>query len=174
MKFLITYTVALVCLSNILSSCKDEDLDISSFNQVNWAKRTVPNAITDTLISGSSYLTVYSEIYSQSEHVTHDLTATISMRNTNRKDTIYIEKAEYFNTKGESIRTYFNKTIFIAPLETVEIVIDEKDKTGGSGANFLFDWKVPSGAHEPYFESVMISTSGQQGLSFATRGVNYK
>jgi hypothetical protein len=81
-----------------------------------------------------------------------------------------LEKTEYFNTKGDLIRTYFNKMIFIAPMETVEIVIDEKDKVGGTGANFLFDWKIKPNTNEPAFEGVMISTSGQQGISFTTHG----
>jgi len=55
-------------------------------------------------------------------------------------------------------------------METVEIVIDEKDQEGGTGANFLFDWSIKPNSHEPYFEGVMISTSGQQGLSFTTEG----
>jgi hypothetical protein len=92
------------------------------------------------------------------------------MRNTNRADTIFIEKAEYFDTKGRSIRTYFNKPIYLAPMETVEIVIDELDKEGGTGANFIFDWKIKPTSNEPLFEGIMISTSGQQGLSFTTQG----
>lgn len=92
------------------------------------------------------------------------------MRNTNLKDTIYITKADYFDTKGSLIRTYFDEPIYIKPMETVEIVIDEKDQSGGTGANFLFQWSMKHTSHEPYFEGVMISTSGQQGLSFTTQG----
>lgn len=92
----------------------------------------------------------------------------------NVSDTIYIEKAAYFDTKGKLIRNYFNKPIFLAPMETVEIVIDEADREGGTGANFHFDWKIPGEASEPFFEGVMISTSGQQGLSFTTQGRRIK
>lgn len=96
------------------------------------------------------------------------------MRNTSLKDTVYIDKAEYFDTKGTPIRIYFEQTIFIAPMETVEIVIDEIDREGGTGANFLFDWKIKPASSEPLFEGVMISTSGQQGLSFTTQGQRVK
>jgi hypothetical protein len=89
-------------------------------------------------------------------------------------DTVYIDKAMYFDTRGRSIRTYFDRTIFIAPMETVEIVIAERDKEGGTGANFLFNWKIKPTSSEPLFESVMISTSGQQGLSFTTQGKRIK
>ncbi len=159
--------------TTLFQACSDKK-GISSMNPVNWDKKAVDIPITDSFISGATYLSVYSRIYSQSEHKTHDLTVTVSMRNTNLSDTIYIEKAEYFDTKGKLIRSYFNKPIFLSPMETVEIVIDEADQEGGTGANFHFDWKIHQKASEPFFEGVMISTSGQQGLSFTTQGRRIK
>lgn len=158
----------------LLISCGEPERGMSSVDPVNWARRSARIGPSDSLETGASYLSVYSEIYSQTEHLTHNLTATISMRNTSRTDTLYIAKAEFFNTSGESIRNYFDHPIFIAPLETVEIVIDEHDQEGGTGGNFLFDWQVAPGADPPLFEAIMISTSGQQGLSFSTRGVPIK
>ncbi len=143
---------------------------MSSVSKVIWEKRFLEPKLSDSLVEGTTYLSVYSQIYSQTESRRHDLTATVSMHNTNVKDTIYIKKAEYFNTEGNSIRTYFDNTIFVAPMATVQIIIDEKDKSGGTGANFLFEWIIKPGSNEPFFEAVMISTSGQQGLSFSTRG----
>ena len=124
------------------------------------------------LREGSTYLSVYSEIYSESEHRTFNLTATVSMRNTSRSDTVFVHRAEYFNTQGVAIRSYFDRPILIEPMETVEIIIDEDDREGGSGANFIFDWAVRPGSPAPHFESVMISTYGQQGLSFTATGVH--
>jgi len=165
--------VSLVLTILFFSACKEER-KISSFNPVDWKKRSIEQYPTDSLMQGSSYLSVYSHIYGQTEHITHNLTATVSMRNVNRKDTVYIDGAEYYNTKGNLIRSYFDHAIFIAPLETVEIVIDQVDKEGGSGANFLFDWRTKTSSLEPLFESVMISTTGQQGLSFSTQGKRIK
>ncbi len=152
----------------VLQACQNSS-EISSIDPVNWNNRFISLELNDSSEVASSYLSVYSRIYSQTEHKTHSLTATISMRNTNRKDSIYIIKAEYFDTRGNLIRTYFDKAIFIAPMETVEIVIDETDQEGGTGANFIFEWLVEPGINEPFFEGIMISTSGQQGLSFTTQ-----
>ena len=163
----------LTLVTFLFLSCNNKS-EISSVGIVNWENRTIKKQPKEVNVNGSTYLSVYSQIYSQTEHRTHNLTATISMRNANRLDTVYINKAEYFNTKGESIRTYFENTIFIAPMETVEIVIDEKDQEGGTGANFLFDWSIKQGVSKPLFEGVMISTSGQQGLSFTTEGRQVK
>lgn len=163
----------LIILIGLVASCEDEKA-ISSYNPVDWETRSAKIPEIDSLQNGKSYLSVYSEIYSQTEHRTHNLTTTVSMRNINIKDTIYINKAEYFNTEGKSIRTYFDHPIYIAPLETVEIVVDETDVEGGTGANFVFGWSVKKSISEPLFEGVMISTSGQQGLSFTSEGVRIK
>lgn len=164
----------LVLLGIILLSSCEEETPVSSLDPENWNKRLVGEELPDSLLSGESYLSVYSQIYSISEHRTHDLTATISMRNTNKADSIYITSAEYYNSHGELIRTYIKQPVFIGPMETVEIVIDETDKEGGTGANFLFYWKTRPEANAPLFEGVMISTSGQQGLSFTTQGKQIK
>tara|TARA_R110002110_G_scaffold5970_1_gene30173 strand:- start:2303 stop:2815 length:513 start_codon:yes stop_codon:yes gene_type:complete len=163
-------SILLLILGLALASC-NRNQEISSVNPTNWAKRAANESVLTSLESGETYLSVYSQIYSQSEHKTHDLTVTVSMRNPSPVDTLYITKAEYFDNHGVSIRTYFDSPIYLAPMETAEIIIDERDKSGGTGGNFLFDWKIKPETNTPIFEAVMISTSGQQGLSFTTRGV---
>ncbi len=140
---------------------------------VNWEQRTWIQ--TSSLISfpGQTYLPVYSEIYDQSDENTHLLTITVSIRNTSQTDSLYITSADYYNTKGEQIRKYIHKPVFLAPLETIEIVIPRLDASGGTGANFIFDWGIKNPTYEPLFEAVMIWTTGNQGISFATRGINY-
>lgn len=165
MKYYLFVAIGIV----VVAACGSEP-ELSSIDPVNWNKRAAVYRPADSLSTGTTYLSVYSQIYSQTEHRTHNLTATVSMRNVNRADTVFIDRAEYFDTRGRSIRVYFEQTIYVAPLETVEIVIDELDREGGTGANFLFDWAAKPAAAEPLFEGIMISTSGQQGLSFTTRG----
>jgi len=41
-------------------------------------------------------------------------------------------------------------------LETVEIIIEDRDMEGGSGANFVFDWAIENDKNPPLFEAVMI------------------
>lgn len=154
----------------IVLGCQ-ESREISSINPVNWQKRTIDITGQSNLITGSSYLSVYSEIYERSERLTYELTVTVSMRNISSSDSVFILNAEYYDTKGALIRSYFDKPIFIKPLETVEIVIDEDDNHGGTGANFIFEWATRNTNTEPLFEAVMLSTSGQQGISFTTQGV---
>ncbi len=93
------------------------------------------------------------------------------MRNTSETDTVYLSRAAYFDTDGKLERTYFEKPIFLAPMETVEIIIDEKEEGGGTGSNFIFDWHIPNGVSEPLFEAIMNSTYSQQGISFTTQAM---
>lgn len=153
-----------------LTACETKR-EMSSINPVNWENRTASSVSLETLTKGSTYLPVYSEIYHLHDAITYALTVTVSLRNVSATDTVFVLKADYYNTEGHVIRKYFNDPIFLKPLETVEIVIDEADSTGGTGGNFLFDWAVSDERNAPLFEAVMISTSGQQGLSFLTRGV---
>lgn len=150
-----------------LFSCTDPN-KTESFQPVDWDSKVV-KVNENNLEAGVSYLSVYSQIYSLTEHRTHDLTVTVSIRNTHPHENIYVKKVQYFNTKGELIRNYFDKTILVKPMETLEIVIDQTDREGGSGANFLFEWLKENNSVDPLFEAIMISTSGQQGLSFSTQ-----
>ena len=166
-------TLSFIFLSLILlTACSQSDTTVP--NSVNWEERMVDASMLKNLESGSSYLSVYPQIYSLDEHRTHDLTVTVSLRNTSLSDSAYISSARYFDTHGDLIRSYFDAPIYISPMETVEIVLKETAQEGGTGANFIFDWAILPNSNEPLFESVMISTAGQQGLSFTAQGVRVK
>lgn len=147
---------------------------VTSIPKEDWAKRQARISSPDSLLSGSTYLSSYSEIYTKSENHTFSLTGTISLRNVNLNDTIYIDEANYHKTSGLQVRTYFDAPIFLAPMETVEIIITDDDIEGGTGDNFVFHWRKPPGTNDPFFEGVFISVYGQQGISFTTSGIRIK
>ncbi len=162
-RFLVTTVILILCIA-----CREKE-EISSIDPVKWEDRIVSStALTDSLESGKSYLSIYSQIFSLTEHKTHNLTVMVSLRNMSDNDTIYLNTAHFYDTHGKLIHDYFIKPIYMAPLETLEIVIDEADTAGGTGGNFIFKWKIPENCPEPLFEAVMTSTTSQQGLSFIT------
>ncbi len=138
---------------------------------VDWEARNATANLPDSLETGSTYLSVYSQIYSGSQERLVDLTATISIRNPNTEETLFIKTIDYYNTEGDRIRSYLSYPVFILPMETVEIIIQHNDNEGGTGANIIFDWEKAATAVDPVFEAVMISTYGQIGLSFVTQGI---
>ena len=155
----------------ILFSCgREKEIDYK--HTLEWTSRQCDASQVEGLQKGKTYLPVYSHIYHRYDHHTFDLTITVSIRNVSLTDTVYIFSADYFDTYGKNIRQYLKHTVYLKPMETIEIIIEEEDQEGGSGANFIFDWAVKNPQNPPLFEAVMISTSGQQGLSFSTRGVN--
>lgn len=166
MKLTTIFIFCSVLLFNCEPPKKPEDI-----HQENWTKREMNRPLKDSLEYGKSYLSIYSQIYSITQHSTHNLTAVASLRNISDRDTIYLTKATYYDTHGNLLKTYFDKPIYLAPLETTEIIIDEISVEGGTGSNFLFEWKIPKNCPEPFFEGVMNSTMGKQGLSFTTQSI---
>ncbi len=117
------------------------------------------------------YIPIYSDIYYLDSHHTFSLTATLSIRNTSFQDSIYIFSIDYYNSGGEKVRRYNDSTLLVKPMESAEFVVEDKDDTGGVGANFVVEWGAKTGAQRPYFQGIMIGTNGQQGISFTTEGI---
>jgi len=164
---------ALIAFTMLFFACGSE-LQNDAPTHEDWTKRTMEGPGLDSLDLGKSYLSIYSQIYSSTVNKAYNLTAMVSIRNTSEMDTLYILKADYYDTHGKLIEKYVDKTIFLAPMETIEIIINEKDIAGGTGSNFLFNWKIQNNSSTPLFEAVMNSTLGQQGLSFTTQAVRTK
>lgn len=164
----------LLCILTISCDESGKPKSISSINHENWSKRKALFNTNDSLEYGKSYLSIYSQIYSHSEHKKHSLTAMVSLRNTSDADTLYLMKVAYYNTTGDPIRSYIKDPIYLVPLETAEIIIDEIDVEGGTGSNFIIEWKIPPSSSEPIFECVMNSTIGSKALAFTTHAVRIK
>jgi hypothetical protein len=162
--------IRIIFLSLVFLSCQSET-DKNLDQQVDWESRKSEIIDFNNYIQGKTYLPVYSHIYHIHEHKTFDLTITISIRNVSMTDSVYILKADYYNTVGTKVRQYLKVPVFLMPLETVEIIIEDRDMEGGSGANFIFDWAMENDKNPPLFEAVMISPYEQEGLAFTTRGV---
>lgn len=120
----------------------------------------------------SIYVPIYSDIYSFNRQSKLLLTATLSVRNTSIRDSIFIDDIDYYDSKGKLVRQYIDKTILLEPLQTIDYVIDHEDQMGGTGANFIVNWGCNNPTVKPIFQGIMISTKGQHGISFVTEGVS--
>ncbi len=136
----------------------------------NMVENNLPES--STMLTGETYLSLYPELYTQSKKTMLSFTSTVSIRNISRTDTLYLLSGEYYNTQGDKIKDYFATPVYVKPLETIEIIVRFEDDKGGSGANFIFDWMVPSKNSIPLIEGLMVSTMASQGMSFSTAGVN--
>jgi hypothetical protein len=116
------------------------------------------------------YVPAYSHIYSGDREKPFLLTVTVSIRNIDPKHQIKITLVDYYETQGKLLKKYIDKPITLNPLESLRYVIPERDRSGGSGANFIVEWQSDRFVNPPIIESIMIGTQTQQGISFTSRG----
>lgn len=122
------------------------------------------------VVGATVYVPVYSHIYQQSQNRTFNLTATLSVRNTDLNSPIIIKKVYYYDSDGKLVHKYLDDPQTIGPLSSTSFVIEEEDLRGGVGANYLVLWEAKQPVNQPIFEAVMISTAQNQGISFVSVG----
>lgn len=116
------------------------------------------------------YVPVYSHVYYQGG-ASYSLETTLSIRNTDPVHVIYVKSVEYFDTSGKLIKKHLDQTIRLAPLQTIEFLVERRDSSGGSGANFLVEWLGQRHTNKPLIEAVMVGTAGAQGICFGRTGI---
>ncbi|MBV6639900.1 MAG: DUF3124 domain-containing protein [Cyclobacteriaceae bacterium] len=165
-------SVKAICSFLILISCdfqgherKQKVKDKYALMEVNMVPQNLP--MRDT-----TYVPIYSQIYNETKETKFSLTATLSVRNTSFKHTIYLTTVDYYDSFGEIAKTFQKNPLKLAPMQSVEYVIEEGDLSGGTGANFIIIWEAESTAVDPIFEGIMLSNHAQQGISFTTKGIS--
>jgi hypothetical protein len=120
------------------------------------------------------YVPVYSSIYAGPKNTEIELTATLSVRNTDPAYPITISEVAYYNSAGQFLVNYISRPLKLDPLASTHFVISERDTSGGSGAKFITKWKADQDVNIPIFEAVMVTTRSGQGISFVSRGTPIK
>jgi len=116
------------------------------------------------------YVPAYSHIYAGVRDRAYLLTITLSIRNIDPHSEVTITRVDYYETQGKLLKEHIDKPKVLKPLESIRFIIPERDKSGGSGANFMVRWKSDKPVNPPIVEAVMIGTRSQQGISFTSRG----
>ena len=115
------------------------------------------------------YVPVYSHIYHQRGRP-QLLTVTLSVRNTDLEREILLTSVRYYDTSGQEVKSHLDRPLRISALAAIEFVVARDDTTGGSGANFIVERISSKPVSAPVIETVMIDTSGNQGISFVRQG----
>ncbi|MGD9488766.1 MAG: DUF3124 domain-containing protein [Calditrichaceae bacterium] len=124
----------------------------------------------DILYGEIIYLPIYSEIFYKDQKSTIQLSATLSIHNTDLNNPVTLKKVYYHDTKGHLIRKYIDTNKELMPLETLNIIIEDTDRTGGTGANFIVEWNTENEVSSPIVEALMVTTKMGQGISFTSTG----
>jgi hypothetical protein len=118
------------------------------------------------LLKGQTvYVPVYSNVIAGPREVPVHLSNTLVVRNTDMHHPIQVTLADYYDTKGHLIKSYYQKPVTLAPLETIYIFLSDRDQEGGVGANFLIRWHAAKEVNRPIIECVMV---GSQGRAFVS------
>ncbi|MAS94761.1 MAG: hypothetical protein CMO55_16300 [Verrucomicrobiales bacterium] len=125
---------------------------------------------TDPIEGQRVYVPAYSHVYHSSGEP-FQLTVTLSVRNTSTDSEIIVSALRYFDTQGREVKSYLDKPVRLPALGTTEVLVEQSDSSGGSGANFLVEWYANEPVTAPIIESVMIGTTSGRGISFARPGM---
>lgn len=125
---------------------------------------------TNWLLGQTVYVPIYSSIYLEHDKSLVHLTATLSLRNTSEKEAITITRVDYYDTNGVLKKKFIEGAFSLGKMATKEFVISTQNLSGGTGANFIVEWKSANKVSSPVIESVMIGTVGTHGFSFTSRG----
>ncbi|HEY9747522.1 MAG TPA: DUF3124 domain-containing protein [Allocoleopsis sp.] len=122
---------------------------------------------TKVVMGQTLYVPIYSHIYHfNSQDRVMNLSATLSIRNTDLTNSIIITSVRYYDTEGKLIRQDLTHPVELKPLASTDFFVAANDTTGGSGANFIVEWVAEKTVYEPVVEAVMINSSSAQGISF--------
>ncbi len=126
---------------------------------------------TVKIVAGQTvYVPIYSHIYTWDQNRRMDLTATLSVRNTDLSRSMIVASVNYYGTDGKLIRKYLEQPVQLDPLASTSFLVNQEDRSGGAGAAFIVEWVSQSNVSTPVIESVMINTGGNQGISFVSSG----
>ncbi len=129
------------------------------------------SALENTLSKGESvYVSIYSNIYSGPKGTPFQLSAILSIRNTDPTYDITILKADYYDNNGRMIEAYIREPVQLKPLGSKDFLIKEHDTRGGAGANFIVKWRSDKMVNQPIIESIMLGLTRGQGVSFRCPG----
>lgn len=112
------------------------------------------------------YVPAYSHIYTGNKDLPSLLAVTLSIRNTDQSHLIKIMAVEYYDTQGKLLKKFISSPLVINVLGTKRFSIPLRDKTGGSGANFIIKWEADRPVNPPIVETIMVGSR----LSFTSRG----
>lgn len=164
----------LVIVLIFLSSCRLLETTPQSQNNVERSPQSQLNQVTlDGLkiaMGQTIYIPVYSHIYYESQKEAIDLSATLSIRNTDLVNSLIITSVRYYDTRGKLIKQYLERPVELNPLASTDFVVERKDSSGGSGANFIVEWISEKEVSQPIVEAVMINAISAQGISFISNG----
>lgn len=116
------------------------------------------------------YVPAYSHVLYGDRAAPFNLAATLSIRNTDPRQAIRVEAADYYDGGGRLLKHYINPPRVLAPLAATDVFVAESDTSGGLGASFLVIWTAAAPATAPVVECLLIGARAGQGITIVSPG----
>lgn len=116
------------------------------------------------------YLPAYSSIPYAEGKSFYGLSAFVAVHNTDLRFPIRVVSVYYLDNDGRLVKDFLGSRVdTIGPLQTVNYFVPESDKSVVE-SNFILEWMSDSLVNEPLVESIMVSLTSGQGVSFLSEG----
>jgi hypothetical protein len=99
------------------------------------------------------------------------LSSMLSIRNIDPGHAITLKAVRYYDSEGKFLREENAADRSIGPLASTDFFVEWKDKSGGTGANFIVVWEADAPVNPPLMESVNAYYRGIPVAIFSSRGV---
>jgi len=120
------------------------------------------------------YVSAYSNVFTGPKKLPFQLATTLSIRNTDLLSSLQVTSIDYYDMDGKLLRRYLEKPLNLGSLTSSYVHIEEREMSGGFGANFIVRWKAEKIINTPIIECVMIGATSGQGISFVSPGQEIK
>lgn len=166
-------TLLIFLCSLLLSGCSEEEKKFEKKSKEYSYFYPAQENMAEMTKHETVYIPVYSHVYT-SEEKNERIGITLSIRNTDFTQDMWINNISYYNTGGDLIENYIGKTHILKPMASIDFVVDLRDMRGGSGANFIVEWTGSEKLSTPIIQAVMVNNSGNRAFSFITNGQTIK
>lgn len=172
MKLYLLFYAAVAAI--VLTSCTSQEnpsQSVADVDRVNPSVKTVTKDKNFKVVMGQTiYVPIYSYIYHDDRKQTYNLTATLSIRNTDLTQPFVVTSVRYNDSSGKLVRRYLERPTQLAALASTNFAIDSTDVSGGIGANFIVEWVAQTEVSSPIVEAILIGSGYHQGISWVSPG----
>lgn len=163
-------TILVSFLVIIFTSCQENKFKLQYDHQnVLYIDKS---ALPEMEIDESVYVPAYSDLYYESQEKKTFFTVILSLRNISFTDTLYFTHIDYYSSHGKLLRQYIDQVLVLRPMESMEYIVEESEKEGGTGANFVVRYTANANLkNHPFIESIMMGNLDNYRFAFTSPGV---
>jgi hypothetical protein len=99
------------------------------------------------------------------------VSALVSIHNTDLDKPITLLSARYFGTDGKFLRNFVASPRVLKPMETLEFLVERREVSGGSGSNFVIQWESAAAVSPPLAQALHVEVQTNRAVVFITDAV---